>query len=174
MTPITTLDPVLPPPGADNGWHDAHVRRVLAAFTRVTGRDLMTELMAEQGGIEPGGAPPPGRFFHDGDFALLTHRGDADATLNYGNARALALWECDWASFTAMPSRHTAPRERRAARAGMMDQVVTKGFVTGYSGERISRTGRRFLIQDGIVWRLCDADGTPFGVAAFVPRVTFL
>lgn len=165
MTPITALGPILPPPGADNDWHDAFVRRVLAAFTRVTGRDLMAEL---------GAAAPFGRFFHDGDFALLTHRGDEDATLNYGNARALALWECDWAAFTTMPSRHTAPRERRAARAGMMDQVVTKGFVTGYSGERISRTGRRFLIQDGIVWRLCEADGTPFGVAAFVPRVTFL
>lgn len=162
--PVMTLGPILPPPDAGNAWHDAFVRRLLGAFTRISGRDLGAEL-----GMGPA---PPGRFFHDGDFALLSHRGDEDATLNYGNGRALALWECDWAQFTAMASRLTAPREGRGARAAMMDQVVTKGFVAGYSGERISRTGRRFLIQDGIVWRLRDADGTPFGVAAFVPRVT--
>jgi len=55
-----------------------------------------------------------------------------------------------------------------------MDQVLSRGFVAGYSGERVSRTGRRFLIQDATVWRLRDKDCTPFGVAAFVPRFTYL
>ncbi|MCP5412480.1 MAG: MEKHLA domain-containing protein [Alphaproteobacteria bacterium] len=157
--------PILPPPGAGNDWHDAHVRRLLDAFTRATGRDLAKEL---------GASADLGRFFHDGDFALLSHRGDADATLNYGNARALALWECGWEDFTAMPSRQTAPRPDRAERETMMTQVAQKGFVEGYSGERISRGGRRFMIRDGIVWRLQDADGASFGVAAFVPRFDYL
>jgi hypothetical protein len=158
--------PVLPPPEAGNDWHDAFVRRVLDAFARATGRNL-----AAQAGFD---AATPGRGCYFGDFALLTHRGDADATLNYGNARALALWECGWDAFTAMSSRDTAPAQGRAAREAMMDRVLSHGFVAGYSGERISRSGRRFVIADAIVWRLRDAGGAPFGVAAFVPRVTYL
>lgn len=158
--------PILPPPGAENDWHDAFLRRVLAAFTRATGRDL-----AAEAGVD---SAAPGQGFYFADFALLTHRGDADVMLNYGNALALKLWECDWADFTAMSSRETAPGEGRAAREAMMAQVAEKGFVSGYSGVRVSRSGRRFLIQDGIVWRLRDSDGAPFGVAAFIPRVSYL
>lgn len=155
--------PVLPPPGIENGWHDAFVRRLLAAFTRATGRDLALDLGA--------GQQPLGRFFYDGDFALLSHRGDADAILNYGNARALALWNCDWARFTAMASRQTAPQAGRASREAMMAKVKAEGFVQGYQGERVSLNGRRFLICDTTIWRLQDGAGEDFGIAAFVPRV---
>lgn len=158
--------PILPPPGRDNDWHSAFVRRLLDAFTRATGRDLALDLGA--------GTESLGRFFYDGDFALLSHRGDTDAMLNYGNARALALWECDWARFTAMSSRRTAPEAGRAAREAMMAEVKAKGFVQGYQGERISPSGRRFLICDTTVWRLQDKAGAGFGIAAFVPRVVFL
>jgi hypothetical protein len=158
--------PILPPPGAANDWHGDFIRRVLDAFARVTGQELLAGTGSDAAG--------PGHGCYFGDFALLTHRGDAAATLNYGNARALALWECDWEAFTAMSSRDTAPAQGRAAREVMMDRVLSRGFVAGYSGERVSRTGRRFLIQDATVWRLRDKDCTPFGVAAFVPRFTYL
>jgi hypothetical protein len=158
--------PILPPPAAENHWHGAFVCRVMSAFTRATGRDLVAEA-----GIDPSA---PGLSIQFGNFALLTHRGDGDATLNYGNGLALRLWECDWAQFTAMSSRDTAPRDGRQAREAMMEEVAHKGFVRGYCGERISRGGRRFVIRDVTVWRLRDVDGTPFGVAAFVPRVTYL
>jgi hypothetical protein len=158
--------PILPPPDAANDWHGAFIRRVLDAFVRATAHDL--SVLA---GVDAGA---PGRGCYFGDFALLTHRGDAAATLNYGNARALALWDCGWEAFTAMSSRDTAPAQGRATREAMMERVLSHGFVAGYSGERISRGGRRFLIQDATVWRLRADDGTPFGVAAFVPRFTYL
>jgi hypothetical protein len=158
--------PILAPPGADNAYHDAFVRRLLAAFTRATGRDLVAETGADPAVL--------GCTVYFGNFALLSHRGDGDATLNYGNAQALKLWECGWRDFTAMSSRDTAPRAGRAAREAMMAQVAAKGFVSGYSGERVSRGGRRFVIVDATVWRLQDAAGAPFGVAAFVPRVEYL
>lgn len=158
--------PILPPPSADNGYHDDFVRRLLAAFTRAAGHDLVALSGADPAAL--------GRSVYFGNFALLSHRGDGDATLNYGNALALTLWECGWEAFTAMSSRDTAPVAGRAAREAMMAEVARTGFVSGYSGERVSRGGRRFMIVDATVWRLQDAAGVPFGIAAFVPRVDYL
>jgi len=44
--------------------------------------------------------------------------------------------------------------------------VAQKGFVTGYRGLRISRSGRRFWIQDGVVWQLMNEIGITLGQAA--------
>jgi hypothetical protein len=38
--------------------------------------------------------------------------------------------------------------------------------VTGYNGLRISRSGRRFWIQNGVVWQLMNDIGITFGQAA--------
>jgi hypothetical protein len=132
------------------------VQAVLASHLRVVGKPLLVGLS--------------GRDVWSGDFALLTHRGDAQAMLNYGNRFALDLWECDWDQFTATPSSATAPQEGRAERAAMMQQVVQGGFVCGYDGQRVSRTGRVFLIQDVTIWRLLDEKKQSFGIAAFFRR----
>ena len=151
-----TFGPVLAAPGEENDFQDAFVQKILASHACVTGRPLLPSLS--------------GRDIWSGDFALLTHRGDPQAMLNYGNKFALDLWECDWDQFTATPSSATAPEEGRAAREAMMQQVIQNGFVTGYSGRRISRTGRLFLIQDVTIWRLLEESGESFGVAAFFRR----
>ena len=152
--------PVLAQPGKENDFQDAFIRRVLASHARVTGRPLL-----------PGLA---GGEVWSGDFALLTHRGDPQAMLNYGNKFALDLWECDWDRFTAMPSSATAPEGDRAARQAMMHQVMRDGFVTGYEGRRISRTGRHFLIQDVTIWRLLEENVESFGVGAFFRQYSYL
>jgi hypothetical protein len=151
-----SFGPVLAMPGEENDFQSAFVQKVLASHLRVVGRPLLTGLS--------------GRDVWLGDFALLTHRGDAQAMLNYGNRFALDLWECDWGQFTATPSSATAPQEGRAAREAMMQAVVRDGFVSGYEGERVSRTGRSFLIQDVTIWRLLDESDESFGIAAFFPR----
>jgi hypothetical protein len=38
--------------------------------------------------------------------------------------------------------------------------------MSGYRGVRVAKWGRRFVIEDGIVWELIDADGTRHGQAA--------
>jgi MEKHLA domain-containing protein len=40
------------------------------------------------------------------------------------------------------------------------------GFVTGYRGLRIAKSGRRFWIDDGIAWELIDSGGGYHGQAA--------
>jgi hypothetical protein len=161
-----SLGPALSLPGENNDYHALFVARVVRSFEQVTGKSLMREA-----GLDPRAL---GRSAWSGDFALLTHRGDARAVLNYGNALALRLWEMDWDTFTATPSGDTAPGEASAARDLLMEKVAKDNFVTGYSGERISRRGRRFLIKDVTVWRLLDEKGASFGMAAFFRQFRYL
>ena len=155
-----SVGPVLAMPGEENDYQDVFIRRVVASYARVTGRQELND--------------QAGRSAWFGDFALLTHRGDPRAMLNYGNKCALDLWECDWQQFTATPSSATAPDDDRASREAMMQQVLRDGFVSGYEGRRVSRTGRLFLIQDVTIWRLLEENGDSFGVAAYFSRYRYL
>ena len=152
------LGPVLPQPAAENDWHAGHVARVLDAFARVTGRDLILEMKLDPARL--------GQSVWEGDFALLSHRGDRQATLNYGNRFALDLWQCDWGAFTVLPSAATAPDEDVPERAAMMAAAAQHGFVSNYAGRRISAKGKLFRIENGTIWRLIDGQGEPFGMAA--------
>jgi hypothetical protein len=158
-----SIGPVLAEPGEANNFQADFVAQVADAFALVTGGNLVAEMTLDPAAL--------GKSAWLANSALLTHRGDARATLNYGNRFALDLWECDWARFTATPSSATAPDEDAAAREAMMQRVTEKGFVSGYSGRRASLRGRLFMIEDVTVWRLKHASGESFGVAALVKRV---
>ena len=151
-----SLGPVLARPAKANAYQDAYIKRVADSFARVTGAALPR-------------SSGPGVW--RGEFALLTHRGDADATLNYGNAFALKLWEASWEEFTATPSAATAPPGDHGPRDAMMRKVARDNFVRGYTGRRISRKGRLFRIEDVTIWRLLDEKLEPFGVGAFFTTV---
>lgn len=144
-------------PAPANDWQNAHIARVVEAFARVTGGDLIAEA-----GLDPAVL---GKSVWNGDFALLTH--DVDAILTYGNRFALDLWEMDWETLVRTPSRETAPADDRTARAATMAAVAREGFIRGYTGRRISRTGKLFLIQDATVFTLLDSRGAVFGTGAF-------
>lgn len=160
------IGPVLARPDAANGFQGDFASRVARSFAHVTGRDLFAEA-----GIDPA---MPGASAWRGDFALLTHRGDPAAMLNYGNRFVLSLWEMDWDQFAATPSAATAPEDGVEERRQMMEEVARTGFVSGYNGRRISRSGRLFVIRDVTVWRLDEPDGGNFGVAAFFRRYDYV
>jgi hypothetical protein len=48
----------------------------------------------------------------------------------------------------------------------LLDAVRRDGYVSGYRGIRIAKSGRRFWIEDGTVWQLIDAGGVYRGQAA--------
>ena len=98
-------------------------------------------------------------------FVVASHLDSADPVFNYGNRQALDLWETTWEEFTATPSRLTAEPTLRGERARMLQQVTAQGFVDDYRGVRISRTGRRFLVQHATVWNVLDEGGTKLGQA---------
>jgi hypothetical protein len=105
-------------------------------------------------------------------FVVASHLDSADPILNYGNRQALDLWETTWEVFTATPSRLTAEPVNRDERARMLRQVSARGFVDDYRGVRVSRTGRRFLVERATVWNVVDGDGNRCGQAAAFSRWT--
>jgi hypothetical protein len=79
-----------------------------------------------------------------------------------------------WEEFTKMPSRLTAEPMERGERARLLKEVSRKGFMEGYQGVRISKTGRRFRVQKAVVWNLIDRQGRYCGQAATFSRWTYL
>ncbi len=99
-------------------------------------------------------------------FAVVAHGPGPDPVLNYGNRKALELWEMDWEEFTRTPSRLTAEEPNREERARLLAQVSERGFIDDYSGVRVSKGGRRFCIARARVWNVLEASGAYCGQAA--------
>ena len=107
-------------------------------------------------------------------FVVASHGLQDDPILNYGNQAALDLWEMDWEQFTQTPSRLTAEPVNREERARMLEQAQTHGYISDYRGIRISRSGKRFLVERATVWTIQKPDGTPLGQAAAFSDWTYL
>jgi hypothetical protein len=143
----------------------AHTRVLARSFRHWTGRDLLPGLFNPTGLAK--------NIFH-APFAVVSHGTEADPILNYGNAAALALWEMSWEELTRTPSRLTAEAPNREERARLLDIVTRRGFIDDYSGVRISKSGRRFRIEQATVWNLISEKGEPVGQAATFDKWEFI
>lgn len=99
-------------------------------------------------------------------FVVASHGVGNDPLLNYGNQAALNLWTMDWQQFTQTPSRLTAEPINREERARMLELAKTQGYISDYRGVRISSTGKRFLVDQAIIWNIHKSDGTAIGQGA--------
>lgn len=97
---------------------------------------------------------------------VLAHNTDPDPRFIYANRAAQACFEYSWDEFIALRSRLSAEAPNRAERQRLLDAVAAKGFVSGYRGIRIAKSGRRFRIEDTTVWDLIDHNGRRLGQAA--------
>ena len=102
-------------------------------------------------------------------FVLASAGIEEDPVLNYGNQKALDLWEMDWEAFTKTPGRNTAEPMEREERARFLETVRKQGYGDDYRGIRISSTGRRFEIRQATVWNLMDENGSYAGQAVTFP-----
>jgi hypothetical protein len=113
---------------------------------------------------------PPGFgpqwLYHDAPFALLAHNTEADPRFVYANITAQGCFEYSWEEFLQLPSRYSAEPDNREQRQRLLEAVAAQGFVTGYRGMRISKSGRRFWIEAGVIWQLIDHLGICHGQAA--------
>jgi MEKHLA domain len=150
-------------PAPENNYQQEHVLILLNNFKRWTSRDLMAEYGLS---IET-----LGEQVFNADFYLLSHDRSADPILTYGNKQVLDLWEVSWAELTMMHSHDTAKPVDRLARAAMMDRVKRYNYVDGYSGIRISKTGKEFKILDGVIWNLFRDNGEAYGQAAWFKSI---
>jgi hypothetical protein len=102
-------------------------------------------------------------------FVVVAHDTSADPRFIYANRSAQACFEYDWNEFTALPSRLSAESPNRTERQTLLDSVAARGFISGYRGLRIAKSGRRFWIEQGVVWNLIDMKGRKRGQAATFP-----
>ena len=108
----------------------------------------------------------PAWLYEEAPFAVLAHNTDVDPRFIYANETAQRCFEYSWAELVSMPSRLSAESPNRAERQRLLDAVSRDGYVSGYRGLRIAKSGRRFWIEDGVVWKLIDAHGVYRGQAA--------
>ena len=113
-------------------------------------------------------------LYHEAPFGLLAHNTADDPVFVYGNRRAQSLFGYDWSELTALPSRLSAEAPERSERQAFLDQVTRDGYVSGYRGVRIAKTGQRFWIERATVWQLIDGHGKLHGQAAMIPHTTAL
>ena len=99
-------------------------------------------------------------------FPVLAHGTEQDPELSYANAAALQLWDSHWDELIGMPSRLTAPDSERAERSSALSQAKHLDAVQNYRGIRISRKGRRFMINKARIWSLWDTKERVYGQAA--------
>jgi PAS domain-containing protein len=112
----------------------------------------------------------PGRdarwLYREAPFAVVAHNTDPDPRFTYANVAAQTCFEYSWQEFVQLRSRFSAEAPNRTERQRLLETVASKGFVADYRGLRISKSGRRFWIQDGVVWQLVSEVGVACGQAA--------
>lgn len=141
-----------------------HSQRLMQSFHDWTGRCL----------LDASGSPEEiAKALFEALFVLASHGIQSDPIINYGNRKALQLWELSWEEFTQMPSRKTAQEVVQEERGRLLAETVKKGF-SHFSGVRITSTGKRFQIQDGILWNVIGEENQRLGQAAVCSECKFL
>ncbi len=110
----------------------------------------------------------------EASVVVVSHGVEPAPILNYGNQTALDLWELPWEQFIQTPSRLTAEADDRGEREQMLMQARAKGCYDGYRGVRISSTGRRFLVEQAVIWNVIDPAGRRIGQAATFSQWSYL
>jgi hypothetical protein len=105
-------------------------------------------------------------LYRDAPFIVLAHNTDPDPIFTYANRAAQDCFGYDWDEFLRLPSRLSAETALQEKRQAALDAVRENGFVAGYSGIRIAKSGRRFWIKDTVIWQLIDEAGMVRGQAA--------
>lgn len=148
-------------PRSDAGL-DERLRLIVSSYQRITGKTLIGDVPSELSALRDA--------LWNAPRAIVAHGTEDDPIFFYGNRLALQLFEMNADEFARLPSRLSAEPLAQEARVTLLEKVTQQGYVDGYSGMRIAKSGRRFMIADTTVWNLLDAAGIRHGQAAvFIP-----
>ena len=148
---------VINKPCLENNYLSEHAELILSSLIRMTGRNLVDPALSDKERY---------RSLFEAPYCVVSHNAERDPIFNYGNKAALALFEVNWADFINLPSRLSAEQEIREEREQLLARVSEYGFIEDYKGVRISSSGKRFLVEDSIVWNMVDEYGLYRGQAA--------
>ena len=144
-------------PSLANRYLEQHVNLLLSSFRQWTGRNLIDPALS---------ATEQAKRLYFAPFVVLSHDRSPDPILNYANELGLTLFELSWSEMVVLPSRLTAEPVHQSERARLLDTVASRGYIDDYRGIRISKSGRRFRIDNAIVWNVIDDTGSMRGQAA--------
>jgi hypothetical protein len=142
-------------PSPDNAFQIAHAEMLLNSYRRLLRGELLNPSVAEIG-----------RALYQSPTVVLAHDTNVDPVFFYGNLAAQRLFEMTWEELVRLPSRFSAEQVAREERQRLLDLVTRQGFIDNYSGVRIAKSGKRFLIEHATVWNLLGSGGQVLGQAA--------
>ncbi|MET0384898.1 MAG: MEKHLA domain-containing protein [Polyangiales bacterium] len=105
-------------------------------------------------------------LYGEAGFAVLAHDTQADPCFVFANLAAQRVFEREWSELVGIPSRLSAQPGERAERAALLDAVQRDGYSRDYRGLRVAKSGRRFWIEQTVLWNVRDAAGALVGQAA--------
>ena len=140
-----------------NAYQATHSALIIDSHRRLLGHALLAS---------HGNPNQIARELYEAPFVVLAHDTASDPVFFYANRRAQQLFEMSWEQMIALPSRHSTEPLAQSERQRLLDRVARHGFIDDYTGVRVSRTGKRFLIERATVWNLIDQTGTVMGQAA--------
>ena len=141
-------------PSHENHFLTEHTKLIAQSFYTLLGRKIMSD------------EKNLGKELFQAKFALLSHTNEIDPVFNYANLVALSLFEYSWEEIIQLPSRLSTEPINQTQRIQTLEQVTHRGFIDNYQGIRISKTGKRFMIHNAIVWNLFDERESYKGQAA--------
>lgn len=150
----------MPDLSADLRTDRSYFALLTGSYARLVGRSLVPE------------GAGPAWLYEEAPFVVAAHNTDADPRFVYANKAAQRCFEYAWDEFVTLPSRLSAEAPERSERQRFLDAVAAHGFVAGYRGLRVKRSGQKFWIEDGLVWQLVDETGTLRGTAATFSKWT--
>jgi len=150
-----------------------HSQHLLKSFHHWTGRSLLSKSanLSVNSSLEL--LESSAQELFDAPFVVVSHGTEADPIFNYGNRQALTLWELDWQSFTQMPSRQSATPTEQEAREKFLVEARQEGYIQNYRGIRTSSTGRKFWIENVILWNVLNEQQQLCGQAAMFAEWQF-
>ena len=142
-----------------------HVALLTTSFKRWMGYELIVPEVDAVAAAE--------KLFY-ASFAVMSHNVADDPIFNYANQKTLSLFEMQWDQFVQTPSRLSAELDKQEERDKVLTNVSKNGFIENYSGIRISSAGRRFQINNAIIWNVIDHAGQNCGQAAMFKEWQYL
>ena len=152
-------------PDLNHPFYINHVQRLRDSYQHWTGKPLLPSL-------KPGDDPVHVLF--DAPFVLVAHGIETTPVFNFGNRKALELFEISWEQFIKLPSKHSADDDNQQARAELMARVARAGYALNCTGTRISSSGKRFYIEGATVWNVIDENNLYHGQAAMFDTWAYL
>jgi hypothetical protein len=155
----------LPKPNRQNQFLADHAKLLLDSFASLTGKALIDPTLS---------AIEQAQQLFEAPFAVLSHNTAPDPIFTYGNQMALQVFALTWEELTQMPSRLSTEPIHQAERHHLLTMAIRQGYVDDYGGVRITKTGRRFLVEQATVWNLLDEAGHLLGQATLFSHWIFL